>query len=76
MRSAPWPFGAASARSYDTADIYRYAVVLDTIFGGQSANTAAMGTLTANSFSYTYTLLGSANVKASVTKNAGQTLNF
>ena len=53
-----------------------YAVVIDTIFGGQSANTAVVGTLTATSLPYTYTLLGSANVKASVTKEAGQTLAF
>jgi len=54
----------------------RYAVVIDTIFGGQSANTAVVGTLTATSLPYTYSLLGSTNVKASVTKEAGQTLAF
>ncbi|KAH7083863.1 pectate lyase-like protein [Paraphoma chrysanthemicola] len=53
-----------------------YAVVIDTIFGGQSANTAEVGKLSASSFTYPYTLLGSANVKASVTKEAGQTLAF
>ena len=52
------------------------AVVIDTIFGGQSANTAPKGTLTASSFTYPYTLLGSANVKASVVANAGQKLAF
>ncbi|KAF2825919.1 pectate lyase-like protein [Ophiobolus disseminans] len=51
-----------------------YAVVIDTIFGGQSANTAEAGKLTATSFPYTYSLLGSGNVKASVIKEAGQTL--
>lgn len=62
---------------YMNADImFRYAVVIDTIFGGQSANTAQAGTLTASSFPYTYSPLGSANVKASVTKEAGQTLGF
>ncbi|KAF1960478.1 pectate lyase-like protein [Byssothecium circinans] len=53
-----------------------YAVVADTIFGGQSANTAEQGKLSASSFPYTYSLLGSANVKASVTMEAGQTLAF
>ncbi|KAJ4363257.1 hypothetical protein N0V95_001160 [Ascochyta clinopodiicola] len=52
------------------------AVVLDTVFGGQSANTAPVGTLSAASFTYPYTLLGSANVKAAVVKEAGQTLAF
>ncbi|KAF2127573.1 polysaccharide lyase family 1 protein [Dothidotthia symphoricarpi CBS 119687] len=53
-----------------------YAVVIDTLFGGQSANTAPVGTLSASSFTYAYTPLGSANVKAAVTKEAGQTLAF
>lgn len=53
-----------------------YAAVIDTIFGGQSANTAPQGTLTASSFPYTYSVLGSANVKAAVTKEAGQTLTI
>lgn len=51
-------------------------MVIDTIFGGESANTAPLGTLTASSPPYTYNLLGSANVKAAVTKEAGQTLGF
>ncbi|KAH8708371.1 pectate lyase-like protein [Phaeosphaeriaceae sp. PMI808] len=51
-----------------------FAVVIDTVFGGQSNNTAEKGTLTASSFPYAYALLGSANVKAAVTKEAGQTL--
>jgi pectate lyase len=41
------------------------------MFDGQSANTAEIGKLSASSFPYTYALLGSANVKASVTKEAG-----
>lgn len=53
-----------------------YAVVIDTVFGGQSANTAPQGTLSASSFPYAYALLGSANVKASVLANAGQKLAF
>jgi pectate lyase len=52
------------------------AVVLDVLFGGQSANTAPKGTLSAGSFTYKYELLGSANVKAAVTKEAGQKLAF
>ena len=54
----------------------RFAVVIDTIFGGQSANSAPVGKLTASSFPYEYTLLGAENVKAAVTKEAGQTLAF
>ncbi|KAF2855636.1 polysaccharide lyase family 1 protein, partial [Plenodomus tracheiphilus IPT5] len=53
-----------------------YAVVVDTIFGGQSANTAPAGTLSASSIPYTYTPLSAENVKAAVTKEAGQTLAF
>ena len=53
-----------------------YAVVIDTIFGGESANTAQTGTLSASSPPYSYSLLGSANVKAAVTREAGQTLSF
>lgn len=51
-------------------------MVIDTIFGGESANTAPQGTLSASSPPYTYSLLGSGNVKAAVTKEAGQTLGF
>ena len=54
----------------------RYAVVEYVLFGGQSANTAPVGTLTADKIPYEYQLLGSANVKAAVTKDAGQTLVF
>lgn len=54
----------------------RYAVVIDVLFGGESANTAPQGTLSASSPPYSYSLLGSANVKAAVTKEAGQTLGF
>ncbi|KAL1867511.1 hypothetical protein Daus18300_006355 [Diaporthe australafricana] len=60
----------------ESSDSDGYAVVIDTIFGGESANTAPQGTLSASSFPYSYTALGSANVKASVTKEAGQTLAF
>ncbi|TKW52553.1 Pectate lyase plyB [Colletotrichum tanaceti] len=53
-----------------------YAVAIDVVLGGQSANTAPAGKLTASSPPYSYSLLGSANVKAAVTKEAGQTLGF
>ncbi|CCF34856.1 pectate lyase 2 [Colletotrichum higginsianum] len=53
-----------------------YAVAIDVVLGGQSANTAPVGKLTASSPPYSYSLLGSANVKAAVTKEAGQTLGF
>jgi pectate lyase len=53
-----------------------YAIVEDVLFGGQSANTAPLGTLGPQSFPYEYELLGSANVKAAVTREAGQTLAF
>ncbi|KZL78416.1 pectate lyase [Colletotrichum tofieldiae] len=53
-----------------------YAVAIDVVLGGQSANTAPVGKLTASSPPYAYSLLGSANVKAAVTKEAGQTLGF
>lgn len=60
----------------ESSDEIGYAVVIDTVFGGESANSASTGTLNANSPGYSYSLLGSANVKASVTANAGQTLAF
>jgi pectate lyase len=50
-----------------------YAVVNDVDFGG-SQNLAPLGNLT--SVPYAYTKLGSANVKAYVTANAGQKLSF
>ncbi|KAK1706244.1 hypothetical protein BDP67DRAFT_569778 [Colletotrichum lupini] len=53
-----------------------YAVAIDVVLGGESQNTASVGTLNANSPPYSYSLLGSANVKAAVTKEAGQTLGF
>ncbi|KAH7398355.1 pectate lyase-like protein [Pyrenochaeta sp. MPI-SDFR-AT-0127] len=53
-----------------------YAVVVDTIFGGESANTAPAGKLSPSSFPYSFTALNSASVKAAVTKEAGQTLAF
>jgi pectate lyase len=54
---------------------YRYANVYDCTYtiGG---NTAPVGTLTPTSMPYSYTLLGSANVVASVTANAGAKLTW
>ncbi|KAF2026895.1 pectate lyase-like protein [Setomelanomma holmii] len=60
----------------ENSDEIGCAVVIGTNFAGQSANTAQTGRLNASSFTYPYTLLGTANVKASVTKEAGQTLGF
>ncbi|TDZ67875.1 Pectate lyase plyB [Colletotrichum trifolii] len=53
-----------------------YVVAIDVTLTGESANTAPLGKLTASSPPYSYSLLGSANVKAAVTKEAGQTLGF
>lgn len=68
-------FEKASSKVIYSADSDEvgYAVVNDVDLGG-SSNTAGKGTLT--SVSYEYTLLGSANVKSSVTASAGQTLSF
>ncbi|KAH8672850.1 polysaccharide lyase family 1 protein, partial [Tricladium varicosporioides] len=55
------------------SDSTGYANVFDTVLGIGS-NTAPVGTLTANSMPYSYTLLGSAKVKASVVGTAGATL--
>jgi len=52
-----------------------YANVFDTDLGG-AANTAPVGTLSASSMPYTYSLLGSANVASSVVATAGATLSF
>lgn len=53
----------------------RYANVYDTDLG-DGTNTAPVGTLTPSSMPYSYTLLGSANVIASVVGNAGATLSI
>ncbi|KAK7747401.1 hypothetical protein SLS53_001656 [Cytospora paraplurivora] len=55
------------------SDTVGYAVVNDVDLGS-GTNTVDAGTLT--SVPYSYSLLGSANVKASVQANAGQTLSF
>lgn len=43
---------------------------------GDGTNTAPVGTLTASSMPYSYSLLGSANVIANVVGVAGATLTF
>ncbi|KAK7932464.1 pectin lyase fold/virulence factor [Apiospora marii] len=55
------------------SDVTGYAVVNDVSLGG-SANSAPKGTL--NSVPYSYSKLGSGNVKSSVMANAGQKLSF
>lgn len=55
------------------SDTTGYAVVNDVSLGG-SANTAPKGNL--NSVPYSYSKLGSGNVKSSVMANAGQKLSF
>lgn len=53
-----------------------YAVAIDVILGGESANTAPLGNLGADSFPYDYSVLGSENVAATVPGEAGQILDF
>lgn len=54
-----------------------YANVYDTIYDSLSGgNTAPVGTLTPSSVPYSYSLLGSANTKASVLANAGAILSI
>lgn len=68
-------FEASATKAIESADsdTTGYATVSDVNLGG-STNTAPSGSLT--SVPYTYSLLGSANVKSSVTTNAGQKLSF
>jgi len=59
------------------SDSTGYANVYDTIYDANSGgNTAPVGTLTPTSMPYSYSLLGSANVKASVLANAGAILTI
>ncbi|CAH0045296.1 unnamed protein product [Clonostachys solani] len=53
-----------------------YAVAIDVVLGGESANTAPAGTLSAGSFPYSYSLLGSGSVASKVPSEAGQKLSF
>lgn len=73
VQSSVFESSAAKAIEQADSDSTGYAVVQDVILGG-SNNSAPIGTLT--TVPYTYSLLGSANVKSSVTANAGQTLSF
>ncbi|KAJ0333048.1 hypothetical protein COL922a_011146 [Colletotrichum nupharicola] len=57
------------------SDIVGYAVAIDNDLGG-AVNTAPVGTMNANSPGYSYSLLGSANVVATVPGQAGQKLTF
>lgn len=59
-----------------SSDEVGYVVAIDVVLGGESANTAPVGTLTATSFPYSYTLLGSGNVASQVPSEAGQILSF
>lgn len=60
----------------ESSDEDGYAVAIDVILGGESANTAPLGNLGADSFPYEYTLLGSENVAGTVPGEAGQILDF
>ncbi|KAM0276052.1 hypothetical protein ACHAQH_007138 [Verticillium albo-atrum] len=53
-----------------------YVVAQDVVLTGKSQNQAQVGTMTASTPPYSYKLLGSANVKAAVVGEAGQTLTF
>lgn len=68
-------FESSATKVIESADskTVGYAVVQDVDLGG-GTNSAATGTLT--SVPYSYTLLGSKNVKAAVVASAGQTLGF
>lgn len=55
--------------------IISYANVYDTDLG-DGTNTAPVGTLTPDSMPYSYTLLGSGNVVATVVANAGAILSI
>ncbi|KAH6647903.1 pectate lyase a [Truncatella angustata] len=73
IESTVFESSATKAIFFADSDETGYAVVSDVVLGG-STNTAPTGTL--KSVPYSYTKLGSANVKASVTTNAGQKLSF
>lgn len=49
---------------------------VDDVDLGDGTNTVEASSLTASDIPYDYTLLGSSDVKSSVTANAGQTLSF
>ena len=55
--------------------IFRYANAFDNDLG-DGTNTAPVGTLTPSSMPYSYTLLGSANVKAAIVGSVGAILTI
>ncbi|KAI1118183.1 polysaccharide lyase family 1 protein [Nemania sp. NC0429] len=73
VESTVFEASGAKAIYYADSDTTGYAVVRDVALGG-STNSAPAGTLT--KVPYSYSLLGSGNVKSSVTANAGQKLAF
>ncbi|KAI1185021.1 polysaccharide lyase family 1 protein [Nemania serpens] len=73
VESSVFEASGAKAIYYADSDTTGYAVVRDVNLGG-SVNSAPTGTLT--KVPYSYSLLGSANVKSSVTANAGAKLAF
>ncbi|KAI8635517.1 polysaccharide lyase family 1 protein [Xylariaceae sp. FL1651] len=73
IESSVFENSGTKAIFFDDSDVTGYAVVKDVSLGG-STNTAPTGKLT--SVPYSYSLLGSGNVKSSVMSNAGQKLAF
>lgn len=59
----------------DNAVLHRYATAIDNDLGG-GVNNAPAGSLTATSVGYSYSLLGSAAVAATVPAQAGAILSF
>lgn len=53
-----------------------FVVTQDVVLTGESANTAPVGSIKASDIPYTYSLLGSGNVKSRVPGEAGQKLSF
>jgi pectate lyase len=60
----------------ESSDEVGYVVAIDTVLNGESRNTAPVGKLSASSFPYQYTLLGSGKVASQVPQEAGQKLAF
>lgn len=73
VQSSVFDSSATKAIESVDSDDTGYAVVSDVNLGG-STNSAPKGSLA--SVPYSYALLGSSNVKSSVTANAGQKLGF
>ena len=60
----------------ESSDEVGYVVAEDVVLGGESANTAPLGNLSADDIPYEFTLLGSASVPSTVPGEAGQVLTF